>query len=65
MFCFELINILIKVLLSDLTHYKKDDMLFQFGFYFSSLLITISQGIIYTFLLALKGFQTENKSNYW
>lgn len=40
-------------------------MLFQFGFYSSLLLITFSQGIIYTFLLALKGFQTENKSNYW
>ena len=65
LFCFELINILIKVLFSDLTHYKKDDMLFQFGFYFSSLLITFSQNIIYTFLLALNGFQTEKKSNYW
>ena len=40
-------------------------MLFQFGFYSSLLLITFSQGVIYTVLLALKGFRTENKSNYW
>lgn len=40
-------------------------MLFQFGFYSSLLLITFSQGLIYTVLLALKGFQTGNKSNYW
>jgi AraC-like DNA-binding protein len=40
-------------------------MLFQFGFYSSLLLVTFSQGIIYTVLLAMKGFQTENKSNYW
>jgi AraC-like DNA-binding protein len=40
-------------------------MLFQFGFYSSLLLITFSQGIIYTVLLALKGFRTGNKSNYW
>ena len=40
-------------------------MLFQFGFYSSLLLITFSQGIIYTFLLLIKGLKTENKSNYW
>ena len=40
-------------------------MLFQFGFYSSLLLITFSQGLIYTVLLAVKGFRTENKSNYW
>ena len=40
-------------------------MLFQFGFYSSLLLITFSQGIIYTVLLAIKGFRTDNKSNYW
>ena len=40
-------------------------MLFQFGFYSSLLLITFSQGIIYTLLLLFKGFKTENKSNYW
>jgi len=40
-------------------------MLFEFGFYSSLLLITFSQGILYTVLLAFKGFKTENKSNYW
>jgi AraC-like DNA-binding protein len=40
-------------------------MLFQFGFYSSLLLITFSQGIIYTFLLLLKRFKTGNKSNSW
>lgn len=40
-------------------------MLFQFGFYSSLLLITFSQGIIYTILLLFKGFKTENRSNYW
>ena len=40
-------------------------MLFQFGFYSSLLLITFSQGIIYSILLLFKGFKTENKSNYW
>ncbi|MEC4004196.1 helix-turn-helix transcriptional regulator [Flavobacterium sp. SUN052] len=40
-------------------------MLFQFGFYSSLLLITFSQGIIYTVLLFIKGLKTENKSNYW
>ena len=40
-------------------------MLFEFGFYSSLLLITFSQGLIYTVLLALKGFRTKNKSNYW
>ena len=40
-------------------------MLFQFGFYSSLLLITFSQGIIYTFLLLFKRFKTGNKSNSW
>jgi AraC-like DNA-binding protein len=40
-------------------------MLFQFGFYSSLLLITFSQGIIYSLLLLKKAIQTENKSNYW
>lgn len=40
-------------------------MLFQFGFYSSLLLITFSQGIIYTLLLLLKGLKTGNGSNYW
>ena len=40
-------------------------MLFEFSFYSSLLLITFSQGILYTVLLAFKGFKTENKSNYW
>ncbi|MDG2433820.1 helix-turn-helix transcriptional regulator [Flavobacterium sp.] len=40
-------------------------MLFQFGFYSSLLLITFSQGLIYSILLLMKGFRTGNKSNYW
>lgn len=40
-------------------------MLFQFGFYSSLLLISFSQGIIYSVLLLLKALKTENKSNYW
>lgn len=40
-------------------------MLFQFGFYSSLLLITFSQGIIYSFLLFVKAIKTETKSNYW
>ncbi|WP_162127248.1 helix-turn-helix domain-containing protein [Flavobacterium phycosphaerae] len=40
-------------------------MLFQFGFYSSLLLITFSQGIIYSVLLLLKAICTANKSNYW
>ena len=40
-------------------------MRFEFGFYSSILLITFSQGIIYTFLLLIKGLKTEEKSNYW
>ena len=40
-------------------------MLFQFGFYSSLLLITFSQGIIYTFLLMIKRYRTGNKSNSW
>jgi AraC-like DNA-binding protein len=40
-------------------------MLFEFGFYSSLLLITFSQGIIYSILLLLKAIRTETKSNYW
>ncbi|NNT71965.1 helix-turn-helix transcriptional regulator [Flavobacterium sp. IMCC34852] len=40
-------------------------MLFQFGFYSSLLLITFSQGIIYSILLLKKAILTEGKSNYW
>jgi AraC-like DNA-binding protein len=40
-------------------------MLFQFGFYSSLLLITFSQGIIYSLLLLVKAIKTENNSNYW
>ena len=40
-------------------------MVYDFNFYSSLLLITFSQGLIYSFLLLKKGFQTENKSNYW
>lgn len=40
-------------------------MYFSFGFYSSLLLITFSQGIVYTLLLFIKAFKTENKSNYW
>lgn len=40
-------------------------MLFEFGFYSSLLLITFSQGIIYSVLLLLKAIRTETNSNYW
>lgn len=40
-------------------------MLFQFGFYSSLLLITFSQGIIYSILLLKKAILTESKSDYW
>jgi len=40
-------------------------MLFQFGFYSSLLLISFSQGIIYSVLLFVKAVKTKNKSNYW
>lgn len=40
-------------------------MRYDFNFYSSLLLITFSQGLIYSFLLLKKGIQTENKSNYW
>lgn len=40
-------------------------MVFDFNFYSSLLLITFTQGLIYSFLLLKKGIQTENKSNYW
>jgi AraC-like DNA-binding protein len=40
-------------------------MLFEFGFYSSLLLISFSQGIIYTVLLLVKAIKTDKKSNYW
>lgn len=40
-------------------------MLYDFNFYSSLLLITFTQGIIYSILLLKKGIQTENKSNFW
>ncbi|WP_445453960.1 helix-turn-helix domain-containing protein [Flavobacterium sp. 25HG05S-40] len=40
-------------------------MQFSFGFYSSLLLITFSQGIIYSLLLLKKAIVSENKSNYW
>lgn len=40
-------------------------MQYDFNFYSSLLLITFSQGLIYSILILKKGIQTENKSNYW
>lgn len=40
-------------------------MVFNFNFYSSLLLITFTQGLIYSVLLLKKGIQTETKSNYW
>lgn len=40
-------------------------MHFDFGFYSSVLLISFTQGIIYSCLLLAKAIKTENKSNYW
>lgn len=40
-------------------------MLFTFGSYSSILLISFTQGIIYSILLLVKAIKTENKSNYW
>ncbi|OYU81912.1 MAG: AraC family transcriptional regulator [Flavobacterium sp. BFFFF1] len=40
-------------------------MIFQFGFYSSLLLITFSQGILYSLLLLRKGIKNGDKSNYW
>ena len=40
-------------------------MRFDFGFYSSILLISFSQGILYSFLLLVKAIKTGNKSNYW
>ncbi len=40
-------------------------MIFDFNFYSSLLLVTFSQGIIYSLLLLKKGLKNENKSNYW
>ena len=40
-------------------------MVYDFNFYSSLLLITFSQGIVYSFLILIKAIQTENKFNYW
>lgn len=40
-------------------------MLFQFGFYSSVLLISFTQGLVYSVLLLVKAVKSENKSNYW
>jgi AraC-like DNA-binding protein len=40
-------------------------MQYDFNFYSSLLLITFSQGLIYSILILKKGIQTENESNYW
>ena len=40
-------------------------MLFQFGFYSSLLLITFSQGMLYSLLLLRKAIVTPNQSDYW
>ena len=40
-------------------------MRFDFGFYSSILLISFTQGIIYSCLLLVKALKTGNKSNYW
>ena len=40
-------------------------MLFQFSFYSSLLLISFSQGMIYSLLLFIKAIKTGDKSNYW
>lgn len=40
-------------------------MLFEFGFYSSLLLIPFAHGTIYSILLLIKAYKTENKSNYW
>ncbi len=40
-------------------------MIFEFNFYSSLLLVTFSQGLLYTFLLLKKGISTGIKSNYW
>ena len=40
-------------------------MVYNFNFYSSLLLITFSQGLIYSALLLKKAIQTNNKPNYW
>ena len=40
-------------------------MLFQFGFYSSLLLISFTQGLLYSILLLVKAMNSELKSNYW
>lgn len=40
-------------------------MHFEFGFYSSLLLITFSQGIIYSFLLLKKAVKHQSQSDYW
>ncbi len=39
-------------------------MLFGFGFYSSVLLISFTQGIVYSVLILVKAIKTQNKSNY-
>ena len=40
-------------------------MQYDFNFYSSLLLITFSQGIVYSVLILIKAIRNENKSNYW
>lgn len=40
-------------------------MVYNFNFYSSLLLITFSQGMIYSILLLKKGIQNEDKSSFW
>lgn len=40
-------------------------MRFDFGFYSSLLLITFSQGLLYSFLLLMKARKTEHVAHYW
>ena len=40
-------------------------MLYNFNFYSSLLLITFSQGLIYSILILKKAIQTNRKANYW
>lgn len=40
-------------------------MHFEFGFYSSLLLISFSQGLVFSFLLLIKGLKTERTEYYW
>ncbi|MBC7642220.1 MAG: helix-turn-helix transcriptional regulator [Flavobacterium sp.] len=40
-------------------------MIYNFNFYSSLLLITFSQGLIYSILILKKAIQTNRKANYW